>query len=107
MFTDGMPGYVYTRIVRKCSTALATLKEFASEKDVLERLLAQRLWRRGSRAGWYERRALLQMNYLYKNSDGTKDMDVLRKAREGIIEALTDPDTVTGTSRCPQAHIIR
>ncbi|KAJ7772094.1 VRR-NUC domain-containing protein [Mycena maculata] len=89
------PGYVYTRIVRKCLAALATLKEFAFEKEILDSLLAQRFWRRRSRAKWYERRALLQMNYLYKNSDGTKDMDVLWEAREGIVEALEDDDTAT------------
>ncbi|KAJ7502993.1 VRR-NUC domain-containing protein [Mycena galericulata] len=91
------PGYVYTRMIRKCSSALATLKEFVFEKDLLERLLAQRIWRRGSRGGWYERRALLQMNYLIKNADGTKDMNVLWKARDGLIEALQDEDTATVT----------
>ncbi|KAJ6589891.1 VRR-NUC domain-containing protein [Mycena vulgaris] len=89
------PGFVYTRIVRKSAQALATLKEFAEEKEVLDLLLAQRFWRRGRRARWYDRRALLQMNYLYKDSDGKKDMNVLRDARDGIIEALEDDDTAT------------
>ncbi|KAJ6497648.1 VRR-NUC domain-containing protein [Mycena sanguinolenta] len=86
-------GFLYTRIVRKCGQAFATLKEFAEEKRVLDALLDQRLWRRGRRGGWYERRALLQMTYLYKHSDGTKDMGVLWDARIGIIEALEDNDT--------------
>ncbi|KAJ7099557.1 VRR-NUC domain-containing protein [Mycena belliarum] len=88
-------GFVYTRIVRKCGQALATLKEFSYEKDLLDMLLAQRFWRRGRRAAWYDRRALLQMNYLCKNGDGTKNMDVLRQARDGIIEALGDDHTAT------------
>ncbi|KAF7351105.1 Fanconi-associated nuclease [Mycena sanguinolenta] len=86
-------GFLYTRIVRKCGQAFAMLKEFKEEKEALDALLNQRLWRRGRRGGWYERRALLQMNYLYKNSDGTKDMKILWEARNGIIEALGDNDT--------------
>ncbi|KAF7362260.1 Fanconi-associated nuclease [Mycena venus] len=86
-------GFLYARIVRKSGEALATLKEFAAEKELLDSLLNQRLWRRGRRGAWYERRALLQMTYLYKNSDGTKNMDVLWDARDGIIEALDDTAT--------------
>ncbi|KAJ7686535.1 VRR-NUC domain-containing protein [Mycena rosella] len=89
------PGFVYTRIMRKCAHALATLKEFVYEKELLDMLLGQRYWRRGRRAGWYDRRALLQMNYLVKDSNGSKDMNVLRDARDGIIEALEDEDTAT------------
>ncbi|KAJ7125136.1 VRR-NUC domain-containing protein [Mycena epipterygia] len=89
------PGYVYTRMMGKCAGALSTLKEYAFELEVREMLLAQRLWRTRSRAGWYDRRALLQMTYLYKDSDGTKNMEVLREARDGIIEALGDDDTAT------------
>ncbi|KAJ7169072.1 VRR-NUC domain-containing protein [Mycena crocata] len=89
------PGFVYTRILRKCTHALATLKDFVYEKEVLDMMLMQRFWRRGRRARWYERRALLQMNYLCKNSEGKKDPNVFREARDGIIEALADADTVT------------
>ncbi|KAJ7018357.1 VRR-NUC domain-containing protein [Mycena alexandri] len=88
-------GYVYTRIIRKCSGALATLKEFACEKVLLDMLLGQRFWRLGSRGGWYERRALIQMTHLFKNSDGIKDMNVIRDARAGLQEALADDDTAT------------
>ncbi|KAJ7668675.1 VRR-NUC domain-containing protein [Mycena polygramma] len=88
-------GFIYTRIVRKCAEALQKLKEYAAEKELLDELLLQRLWRRGRRGAWYDRRALVQMNYLCKTSDGTKDMDVLREARQGIIEGLADDDTAT------------
>ncbi|KAJ7647684.1 VRR-NUC domain-containing protein [Roridomyces roridus] len=86
------PGYVYTRIVRKCSKALATLKEFASEKEVLDKLLEQRHWRRGSRAKWYDRRALVLTKHLYKDN---KNTDLLREARVGLRAALKDDDTAT------------
>ncbi|KAJ7188703.1 VRR-NUC domain-containing protein [Mycena filopes] len=87
-------GYVYTRIIRKCSAALATLKEFDGEKKLLDQLLQQRFWRRGSRGNWYDRRALIQMTYLFKN-EGIKDMNVIRDARTGLQEALADDDTAT------------
>ncbi|KAJ7782652.1 VRR-NUC domain-containing protein [Mycena metata] len=89
------PGYVYTRILRKCAGALATLHEFAREKELLDMLLGQRFWRLGSRGGWYERRALIQMTHLFKDSEGYKDMNVIRDARAGLQEALADNDTAT------------
>jgi hypothetical protein len=89
-------GYVYTRVMGKIAHALATVKEYEYEMELLEMLLGQRFWRRGRRAGWYDRRALLQMNYLCKDSGGKKDMNVLREARDHIIEALDDTDTATG-----------
>jgi Fanconi-associated nuclease 1 len=91
--------------VRKCAQALATLKEFVVEKEILDSLLEQRLWRRGRRGHWSDRRALLQINYLFKNSDGTKNIDVLHDARDGIIEALGDDDTVMGMPSCLRAVI--
>lgn len=105
MLTHCITGFVYTRMVGKCAGALSTLKEYAFELEVREMLLAQRLWRRNRRAGWYDRRALLQMTYLHKDSDGKNNMEVLRDARDGIIEALGDNDTATGMSRRPQTRI--
>ncbi|CAK5281849.1 unnamed protein product [Mycena citricolor] len=87
------PGFVYTRCLRKCLEALATLKEFGVEKDMLDLLLSQTFWRRGSRGRWYDRRALVQMTYLHKNFDKTLNLDVLREARQGVILGLADKDT--------------
>ncbi|KAJ6631580.1 VRR-NUC domain-containing protein [Mycena sp. CBHHK59/15] len=87
------PGFVYTRIVRKGAHALATLKEFAFEKEVIDALLEQRRWRRGRRGAWYERRAILQTRHLFKDSEGKTDVRVLQQARNGLIEALADDDT--------------
>ncbi|RDB22242.1 Fanconi-associated nuclease 1 [Hypsizygus marmoreus] len=86
------PGFVYTRIFSKAMRALATLKCYKEEAIVLQALLTQRHWRRGKRAKWYERLAIIQMQYLGKEDDGVVE-DVLRQAMEGVLEALKDEDT--------------
>ncbi|KAK7455129.1 hypothetical protein VKT23_011000 [Stygiomarasmius scandens] len=80
-------GHVLTRIVGKVASAYATLKQHQREAEVLDALLAQRFWRRGKRAEWYERRALIGQNYLAKGKGA------LKRVREEIIEALEDSDT--------------
>ncbi|KAF9469395.1 VRR-NUC domain-containing protein [Collybia nuda] len=87
------PGFVYTRIFGKVTHALATLKDFVAEATVLEALLGQRLWRRGRRGRWYERRALIYTKYLCVRDNNTKDESVLRRIMDGIQEALKDDDT--------------
>lgn len=89
---------MYTRIFGKVTQALATLKDFATEAMVLEALLGQRLWRRGKRGRWYDRRALLYTKYLCVLDDGSKDECALRRAMEGVQEALKDEDTGIGGS---------
>ncbi|KAF8891363.1 hypothetical protein BD779DRAFT_1514822 [Infundibulicybe gibba] len=84
------PGYVYTRMVDKAAKALGTLGEYEHEATVLEALLSQRFWRRGKRARWYDRRALIQTRYL---SNKYTDQEVLLQALEGIKDALKDNDT--------------
>lgn len=83
-------------MVQKAVRALATLKEYRYEAKVLDLLLAQRLWRRGKRARWYERRAVLQTRYLCVDDEGKQDTEVLRRAMEGVQEALKDEDTGIG-----------
>ncbi|KAF5386729.1 hypothetical protein D9615_001528 [Tricholomella constricta] len=93
------PGFVYTRIFSKAMRALATLKFHHEEAAALDALLDQQFWRRGKRAKWYERRALLQMKYLciHKHpGEGEKqktDLTVIRQAMEGVHQALKDQDT--------------
>ncbi|KAK2466657.1 hypothetical protein APHAL10511_000915 [Amanita phalloides] len=87
------PGYVYTRMLHHALRALATLKEYQSEYDILQDLLGQTFYRRGSRAKWYERRAIIQTMYLCKVDGRQRDEDVLRQAMDGVKEALVDEDT--------------
>ena len=93
-------------MVYKVSKALATLKEYPLEEEVLDALLAQRVWRRGKRAAWYERRALIQTNYLCKGKPeelpngktrAPIDERVLQRAVNGLHDALKDDDVGLGT----------
>ncbi|KAK7031303.1 hypothetical protein VNI00_013558 [Paramarasmius palmivorus] len=88
------PGYIYTRLMYKAADAMGPLKRYKEENALLQKLLSQKFWRRGKRADWYQRRALIQQSYLCKQ-DGSKKKDpaVLREAWEGIVEALEDDDT--------------
>ncbi|KAG5653529.1 hypothetical protein H0H81_012470 [Sphagnurus paluster] len=90
------PGFIYVRIFGKVMRALATLKLYQEELNVVEALLGQTFWRRGKRAKWYERRAILQTRYLcFEEHSGEKrtNIDVLHQAMAGLRQALEDEDT--------------
>lgn len=76
--------------------SLATLKAYQAEHEILQALLGQDSYRRGSRARWYERRAILEMTQLSKADGGKRDQDVLWQAMNGVKEALLDEDTGIG-----------
>ena len=80
-------GHVYTRMVHKCTRVLAMLKQHRFELEVLENLLAQRLWLRGKRGKWHNRRVLILMRYCGKEGHA------MRKALDAAVEALEDSDT--------------
>lgn len=87
-------GHVYTRMVYKAACAFGTLKEWDTELSVLGELLEQTHWRKGKRATWYERRAVIQDRYIKPD-----DFEVVRS---GILEALADEFTGIGTFlTCP------
>ncbi|KAF8726453.1 hypothetical protein AX14_007863 [Amanita brunnescens Koide BX004] len=87
------PGYIYTRMLHHALRSLATLKAYQAEHEILQALLGQDSYRRGSRARWYERRAILEMTQLSKADGGKRDQDVLWQAMNGVKEALLDEDT--------------
>jgi hypothetical protein len=72
------------------------LKEYEYQAEVINALLGQRLWRRGKRARWHERRAVLLTRYLCFDEEGKKKQHVLREAMRGVVEALRDEDTGIG-----------
>lgn len=87
-------------MLHHASRSLATLKEYDAEYEILQALLGQRLYRRGSRAKWYERRAIIQMTYLCKPDGKKRDQNVLWQALDGVNEALLDEDTGIGVVLC-------
>ncbi|KAJ8085107.1 hypothetical protein PM082_003891 [Marasmius tenuissimus] len=86
-------GHILTRLMSKAADACGPLKEYNEEFRLLQKLLNQKFWRRGKRADWYIRRALIMDCYLSKIVPKKPDRDILRRALKGIEEALEDTDT--------------
>ena len=63
------PGWVYTRLVFKGAYVLSRFHEYEREWEVLSELLDQKLFRRGRRGEWWERRALVEVLYLHDISE--------------------------------------
>ncbi|KAF9495876.1 hypothetical protein BDN71DRAFT_1447067 [Pleurotus eryngii] len=87
-------GYVYTRMVSKATESFGPLKDYKLEYRIIEELLKQKVWLRGKRAKWYERRAILISRYMWDIFDDIAKEDGLSRTREGVVEALNDEDTV-------------
>lgn len=86
--------------MEKGAEALGVLKEYNRELEMLEALLLQRRWRRGSRGAWHERRALILMRHLRSGGESN-----LRRALDVVIEGLQDEDTHMGTSMVPFLYV--
>jgi fanconi-associated nuclease 1 len=56
-----MVGWVYTRLVFKGAYVLSRFHDYEREWEVLAELLDQKLFRRGRRGEWWERRALIEV----------------------------------------------
>ncbi|KAI2669396.1 hypothetical protein CBS147355_8757 [Penicillium roqueforti] len=59
------PAWVLTRIIHKSLHALGRFKEHRREHELLEELLAQRLFHAARRGAWYQRKALLEEHYMW------------------------------------------
>lgn len=59
------PAWVFTRIIHKSLHPLGRFKEHKREHEVLEQLLAQRLFHAARRGAWYQRKALLEEHYMW------------------------------------------
>jgi fanconi-associated nuclease 1 len=57
-------GWVYTRLVFKGAYVLSRFHDYEREWEVLAELLDQKLFRRGRRGEWWERRALIEVPHL-------------------------------------------
>ncbi|KIO34751.1 hypothetical protein M407DRAFT_16703 [Tulasnella calospora MUT 4182] len=80
-------GHVLTRVVYKAAYACGVLKRHYEEEQIIRTLLSQRRWRKGRRGAWYDRLALILMNYK------DKDNASLEEALQLVKEGLEDPDT--------------
>ena len=87
-------------MVHKATKALGPLKSYDLELKVLQALLGQKIWMRGKRSRWYERRAIVQ-GHLTRQAEGIdKKHELLWQTMEGVKEALLDEDTGIGASPC-------
>ncbi|SNX84939.1 uncharacterized protein MEPE_03648 [Melanopsichium pennsylvanicum] len=81
------PGWVLTRVVYKGATVLARFKMREREKEVLQALLDQKVFRRGRRGDWYDRLALITALYSDDQRKGK------REALNISVRGMQDPDT--------------
>ncbi|KAJ1918637.1 hypothetical protein IWQ60_007446 [Tieghemiomyces parasiticus] len=85
-------GYVYTRILGRSTRVLETLKDYATEAELLRDLLDQRIYSLRQRGRWYERLALIQTNYgIAKDAPAAAKEISWRLVRATCLEALEDP----------------
>ncbi len=80
-------GWVMTRIIYKGMYVLGRFKLYEREKEVLRALLQQRVFRRGKRGDWYDRLALILMQYSDDKTQGRK------QALAVCVQGLQDPNT--------------
>lgn len=74
--------HAYTRIAHKAADALGRLHRYADEYKLLNELLGQRLFHPARRGSWYQRKALLEEHYLWKDDSDHPPMNTeLRKKK--------------------------
>ncbi|KAM7193483.1 VRR-NUC domain containing protein [Naviculisporaceae sp. PSN 640] len=91
--------HAYTRIAHKAADALGRLHRYQDEHELLSELLAQRLFHPARRGSWYQRKALLEEHYMWKDDPnlGSKSLDAKKKqwwqrALTTCEQALQDRD---------------
>lgn len=93
------PGHSYTRILAKAGYAMGKFKEYGREHDLLQELLDQKMFHLARRGDWYQRKALLEENYMAKLGEPCAPAELERRKREWnktaaatCETALQDPD---------------
>lgn len=81
--------HAYTRIAHKAAEALGRLHRYQDEYELLSELLAQRLFHPARRGSWYQRKALLEEHYMWKDDPGLGSMSVESKKKQWWQRALT------------------
>ncbi|KAI5926751.1 VRR-NUC domain-containing protein [Camillea tinctor] len=75
------PAHPYTRIIHKAAYVFGRLRDHRREHALLTELLEQRLFHLARRGAWYQRRALLEENYMYalEPDPSYKDVDTQKR----------------------------
>ncbi|KAF8912179.1 VRR-NUC domain-containing protein [Gymnopilus junonius] len=85
-------GYVCIRMLCKATSALGPLKEYEKEQEILNFLLSQTFWRRGKRAQWYRRRAIVQGHLIAQASSQQKKFELRAQCMVWLRDGLLDED---------------
>src|SRR5690606_17922768 len=89
--------WVYTRIVHKGVYVLGRFKNYAREHEVLTALLDQKFFHGARRGGWYQRKALIEENYMAAttspNPTEAAKKQWRQRALQTCIAGLRDPLT--------------
>lgn len=93
------PGHAYTRILAKAGYAMGKFKYYEREHDLVTQLLDQRMFHLARRGDWYQRKALLEENYMAKLGEPCMASELERRKKEWnkkaaatCERALQDPD---------------
>lgn len=87
------PAHTYTRVVHKAAYCFGRLKEYKREYDLLQELLAQRLFHTARRGSWYQRKALLEENYMHAVDPEPVSTDEEQRKKRWRAKAVTTCET--------------
>jgi Fanconi-associated nuclease 1 len=90
--------WVYTRIIHKGLYVLGRFKEYSLEHSVLCELLEQKSFQSARRGDWYQRKALIEENYMYTldPAEGSKEVKQKKWRQTALAtceQGLQDPGT--------------
>ncbi|KAK9325540.1 VRR-NUC domain-containing protein [Lipomyces orientalis] len=84
----------YTRMMYKLAAVLCRLGRHKEAHGIYTLLLGQRIYRRGKRGDWYQRKALIENLYMFEDKKDAKEVRRWKRKALATCEAgLQDPDT--------------
>ncbi|OAA67606.1 coiled-coil domain-containing protein MTMR15 [Cordyceps fumosorosea ARSEF 2679] len=94
------PGHSYTRILAKAGYAMGKFKEYGREHDLLTELLEQKMFHLARRGDWYQRKALLEENYMAKLGEPYALAELERRKKEWNKAAAATCEMALQDSDC-------
>ncbi|TQV99781.1 fanconi-associated nuclease 1 [Cordyceps javanica] len=94
------PGHSYTRILTKAGYAMGKFKEYKREHDLLKELLEQKMFHLARRGDWYQRKALLEENYMAKLGEPCAPAELDRRKKEWNKTAAATCEIALQDSDC-------
>lgn len=95
--------HAYTRIAHKAADALGRLHRYKDEHELLSELLGQHLFHPSRRGSWYQRKALLEEHYMWKEDSDVSSRDSEARKKDWWRIALATCETALQDRNC---HLI-